>query len=53
MLLTYLSVDTTWACLDSKPFNKLISGSRRVALGDLEFQIQTDTDDDMAGWLTP
>ena len=31
-----------------KPFNKLISGSRRVALGDLEFQIQTDTDDDMA-----
>ena len=31
-----------------KPFNKLISGSRRVAQGDLEFQIQTDTDDDMA-----
>ena len=31
-----------------KPFNKLISGSRRVAQGDLEFQITTDTDDDMA-----
>ena len=31
-----------------KPFNKLISGSRRVAQGDLEFQIQTDTDDDIA-----
>lgn len=31
-----------------KPFNKLISGSRRVAHGDLEFQITTDTDDDMA-----
>ena len=31
-----------------RPFGKLITGSRRVASGDLEYEIVTDTDDEVA-----
>ncbi len=45
LLIQLIKLSHAWIL---KPFNKLISGSRRVAQGDLEFQITTDTDDDMA-----